>query len=321
MPNQTLNKVLTGLFIILLSFFTFSFITYKNISTVPAMEGFLKNSNSYVTLSQIIQTQIKNNYPPQITINPLRIAIANYLVNAIVQPDSVETLTSYALPAAQKIAQQPTSILNDQVVIDTTGYKQQLASDLSGTNLPPIVISTAQNVVQGIPDSLALVDLNQHPNSIMAKIISFRTFLENLSRTLTQTAVLLGLTFLGLIFINRHYLSRLLWALVWGFAGTALLILIIGFIAPYLLNPFTQSADQLDILYNNLAIGMINYLASLANKWAILYGLLALGSYLLLRYAPIEDAQNWIDEKLPDSHPQAETKSTKDRKKSKISLD
>jgi lipid-A-disaccharide synthase-like uncharacterized protein len=298
-----LTTLLTFLLGVTLLTLSFSHVIHKNFKDVPSMQAFFQNAKVYDNVSTIVRLEIQSFYPGIVKKNIFLSGLADKLVDTIVTPGTVANVAGPALRLSVKFAQAPTSIINNKVVIATAIYKQQAVQVLKDFGLPKFIVVNAQLIIDAVPAKLTLVNLEKHPNSILAVIIRIRTFLQYNTAAL-QIAWMVLVALIVILFLDTiHRIKDFFAAMVWSFGIAGALIMLIYLFRYWIMDmvlPNTQ--DMITIAQNTLVTDAVSYLLAEIRNIAIIYVGIAISSFVLWRYLNFVKLQVQINKVLRKLH-------------------
>lgn len=301
---NTLYKFAVAISIVTLFIISYATILVNNFKTPETTSDFFKNSNTYYYLAEIVKTDIRSKYPPDLRSNVIQLTAADALLNFIVTPNLVERISLPVLRVRARVAQLPLSFAGNNLVLNTQQYTQQLSSTLSSLNLPTTINDAAQKLIASVPSEITLVDTQKNPNSILATITQTRILFEQIQTILRIAWVIFIIALVTLFVINLKFLQRLMRGLLWLFASCGIIILLLSFIAPALANLLPSNPNPIDgALKDSLVNNMVTYYFSSTRTLSLVYILLAIGFYLLYRFLPYPTIMQWENRYLfPSSH-------------------
>jgi hypothetical protein len=274
--------LLVGILLIVLSILT---PVVNNFADVGATSNFFTKANVYVNLSTLAKEEIKKHYPEDFAKRTLQVALADKVLETVVTPELTKNLVESGLKVSVKVAQTPTSIIDDKVVINTDQYKQQVVELLDGMDLGKELNLVANRVVDSVPKELVLVDTKERPNSILAWIIKLRTILDY-SRTITTIAwIALGVSLIVILLNNLKRIKTIFLVIALGFGGAAVAVILLTL----LVQAFTQPGLVGDVL---------NYVMSQINKFGIGFAIVTVVSLLIWKFVNFNNFQKKVNKKL-----------------------
>lgn len=257
---------------LLIALLVFGGVILYYFSSVASLNTVLKNSNSYESIAEISQTKLRNLIPDDIKTDPLAYGVINWGITRFVDESLITKLSEPTLNLVVKLAQTPTTIQGSNIVLDTTKYKTNLTADIEGLNIPQRLKDAGTKYVSAIPQSLNVVNLNNRPNSILAKIIRLRDKIRNLkdivivlSLMVVSLAILIGVW--SKESLNRAIRNLSLTVTISG-AVTILLSGIVALVTKYV--PPYPGGTILDGQINGLVANLSYYYLTDTAKWGLI---------------------------------------------------
>lgn len=307
--HKTLHTIAVILSILSIIAITYTQIFVRNFETPEATANFLRNSNTFYYISEIIKTRVRTNYTATLANNIVEGAIADRLLDLVVTPERVQTLLTPALRASSRIAQVPLEFSGQNLVLPTQQYTQQLSQTISSSQLPPPAIDAANNLIASVPSQITIVDAQKNPNSALLIINKLKVLMENARTILTISWIVLVISLLTLIFINLRTVKRLFNGLFWNFLISGIVIFLISYIGPAIADTTASlSADPITgVLKNEMIQNIISYYFSLTRDTSLILILLGIAFYLLYRFSKTDAIQQWVNTHLLSQTPQPAT--------------
>jgi hypothetical protein len=254
---------------LLVALLVFSGVLLSYFSSVTALNTVLSDSGSYSQIAKVSQLKINEIIPEDVKSNPIAYSVINWGVNRFVTADLIEKLSVPTLEGLVKLSKTPTTIQGSNIVLDTTKYKTKLTSDINGFNIPQGLKSAGDSFVNALPTELKVVDLNKHPNSILAKVIKAKERLGQLKDiVLVLSVATLALAILIGVW-SRENATKVVKALslTTVAAGGATLVAtgILALVVKYV--PIYAGTSVLDYQINLLFLGLSNYFLTDVAKW------------------------------------------------------
>lgn len=278
---------------------TYTSFLINNFKTPEATANFFQNSDVYYYVAEIVKANIRTRYPAQLRSNVIQLTAADAALNAVVTPNLIERLSLPALRARQKIAQLPLYFSENNLILDTIPYTQQLSNTLASFNLPTPLNDAGKNLIASIPPEITVVDTQKNPNSILASITQTRIFFENLQLVKNIAWLVLIVSVIIIILANMRILRRLVSGFMWVFVVSGIILLLLSYVAPATANALAYNPDPTTgVLKDQLVDSMVSYYFSLTRTASIVYLLIALGLYLVYRFVPFPKVQEWTNEEI-----------------------
>lgn len=302
-------KLLMTARILLLLVFTISLISIsifcvltRNLKDVPSMMGFLKQANTFSHIADIARFEIRSYYPPVVANNFILRGVTDQAIDRIITPSLIEYGAAPALKLAYGFAKSPSSIINNKVVVDTNPYKTQAKQAIAEIGLPQIVVINADFLVDNLPPSLTLVDLEKNPNSVLGSIIKLRTFYENSQRWLSFSYVVLILSTFFMIALNLHRLKFMTNEFFIGTLVSGATILVATFVLPGIITMNLPTGGGVIQAQNMLILDAMQVLLSKIRFIAYVYLGISLFLFLIIWFLPFEKLQKKFDRMLKRVH-------------------
>lgn len=275
--------------LILLSFFSTIHSDFKD---VPSMLSFLKNGRVYDNLSDVARIQIQNSYPDSITKNILLTGIANKIVETVVTPRLVEIAAKPAVTASVQFARSPAEIIDEKVVVPTAQYKTQVNSTLSDFGLPNILTTQLTRLVNSLPTQITLVDLEKHPNSVLAMLIKARALFDQNEVALSVTWTILVITAILIFVLHLHDVKKLIQLMWIGFGISSVVIFTFFFVIPWLLQMNLQhTGSALETAQNTLVMDAVTYFMVQIRVYGIVYLVTFVVSLVIYKFVKFDKFQ------------------------------
>lgn len=304
-----LNAIFVVILIIAMSAAAFLSTIHTNFKDVDSSLNFLKQANVYTNVSEIVQLQVENYYPPLFKRNVILNSIADKAVNAIVTPTLVERLATPALKLSVKFAQAPTSIVDEKLVIATAKYKAQVKEAIANLGLPGLLNTNINYIIDAAPANVTLVDVAKHPNSPLVWIIKIRTLLRYNAIAMNISWVILFLSLIVLVIHNLSNVKRLFLALWIAFGLTGLALIIKSYAIAPVINLFLPQESAITIAQNNLILDAISYLLSGVRNYGIIFLVLGIILFIAWKFLDFSHFQKTLDKKFKKVHiPEVEVK-------------
>ncbi len=266
-------------------------------TSIDTLNTHLAQASVYNHLSSMIKQEVITHIPNnQHTL--LTNAIAISIVNAVVTPEMIQQVSKPMLTIGINWIAKPATIQNNNIVITTTQYKQQLKQFAQEKDLPQFLAPVGKELQQAIPNQIVVMDLNKHPHGIIPAIVRTKMFYQNIN-TLTTVAIWSAIvSLIALVVVNVRSVKRFLKTLAIGYATISIVILALSFLIPYVILPLFP-VTNIDLVIQNEFNQMIQdiaiYLFAATRLPAVL---LLLGSgllYLAYKWAYVENLQSSID--------------------------
>lgn len=275
---------------------TYSTLIVNNFRTPEATANFLKNSNSYYYIAEIVKANIRSHYPTELRTNVLQLTVADTILNTIVNQNLVERLALPTLRITAKVEQLPLSFAQKNLVLNTGQYTQKLNATLTSLNLPTAVTDAGQKLIASVPQQITVVDTEKNPQSVLAAVVRARILLDNIQTILTVSWVILGIALLTLLLVNIRYLKRLVKGIIWIFATCGILVLIASHAAPAIAGTFPPNPDPIaGVLKDQMINSILTYYFSLTRSAGVAYFITAIVFFLVHHFVPFQRVQVWVD--------------------------
>lgn len=271
------TKVAIWIEALLVALLVFSGVLLSYFSSVASLNTVLENSGSYSQIAVVAQTKLKDLVPTDVKTDPIAYGVINWAIPRFVNEALIQKLSEPTLNALVRLAKTPTTIQGSVIVLDTTQYKTKLSSDINGLNVPQGLKNAGDSFVNSLPSSLNVVNLNEHPNSILAKVIRLRDRVH----TLKDIVLVLSLSVIALAILiavwSRATLNSDIKALsVTTVAAGGATLLASGILALIANNvPLYSGGAIIDAQINTLMVGLSNYYLGNVAEWG--FGILLVG--------------------------------------------
>lgn len=304
-----LHTTMIVLSILALLVVTYAMILINNFKTPEATANFFQKSNVYYYIAEIIKTDVRSRYPASLRTNVVKLTAADTLLNFIITPNIVERISLPVLRTRQKIAQLPLSFANNNLVITTKQYTEQLSTTLASLNLPTVITDAGENLISSVPDKITVVDTKKNPNSVLVSITQTRALFEHVQAIVTIFWIVLIFALVTLLMINLRLLQRLVSGLMWIFGICGVIVLLFSFLMPLLADALSNNPNPIDgVLKDQLVNTIVSYYFSLTRTVSIVFLILAVILFLLYYFLPFERLQSYFT-----PQPTAAPKPTKTR--------
>ena len=238
------NKFLLILLTVLLVLGTYATVIRDNFLTGAKAFVFLKEAKVFVSTAEIVKSEINAKLPASIKDNFIKQALVGKILDIVVTPENVAKVAEPGINAAYKLAQAPTDIEGNKVVLDTSKYKQQASEYIPSLQLPKVVTDAANELVKSVPNDLTIVDLEKRPNSILATFIRIRDMMRTINDITNILWVLTLINLIALVVVNLKSIGRLLHSLGWSFGVAGSVVVVGSFIFPPIMSSvIPQSTD------------------------------------------------------------------------------
>lgn len=157
--------------------------------------------------------------------------------------------------------EQPLSIQNNMLVIDTSGYKQQAATELASGTLPTEIVSIADRVIAAVPNQLSLVNLTESPNKVITTMIQLRALYTQIDTLNTAAWVIALLSFILIVAVNLTNLHRIFRTIGIVYLTAGIVVVIVSLIAPPVIT------SQLPVSSANLSSLYVNQMVTHASEY------------------------------------------------------
>jgi hypothetical protein len=266
-------------------------------ASIDTLNENLANANVYNHLSTMIK-QVVIAHIPDTQHAVLTNAIAVNVVNALVTPELIQQVSKPTLNIAVNWIAKPTTIENNNIVINTAQYKQQLQQFAEEKDLPQFLAPVGQELQKAIPNQIVIMDLNKHPHGIIPAIVRMKVFYQHINIINTVAIWTAIFSFIALMVINIRSIKRFLKTLAVGFATVSIVVLILSFLIPYVVIPLFPVTNVDQIIQNDFNL-MIQDIASYlfaATRLPAIWLLIGSGAlYFLYRWSYVESLQTNID--------------------------
>lgn len=297
------NVILVVILIAAIGGVAFFSVFHNNFKDVPSTLNFLDKANVYNNVSTIVRLEIEDRYPPLFRNNAILNSIANRAVSAIVTPKLIERAATPALKASVAFAAQPTSIINDKVVVATAGYKAQAKQAIENLGLPKILVVNVNFIVDSVPAHLTVVDVKKHPNSPLVWIIKARTLLKYNHTAMNISWIVLFASLVVLFIHNLSNIKRLFLAAWIAFMVGGLSLIVKSLAIPHILSMFLPQGGQPGIVaQNSLVMDAISYLLSGVRIYGVIFTVLGLVILVAWKYCDFTHFQKTLDKRLAKVH-------------------
>lgn len=294
-----LNIFIVIIFGLTLSALSFFCVVNKNFKDIPSVINFFNNANVYPNLTEITKITLRNYYSPMLQENVLQLALADKLADTLITPTVIKSVVDPGLKLSVAFSNQPTSIIENKVVVDTTKYKQQILQDINNYDLPKLVNSGISYFLTKVPQYVTLIDNQKHPNNLLATIIKARTFLQYNHMGLQISWVVLGLTILVLLINNILNLKRLVLTLGISLAVSGVVTLFVFVLIPWVISSSVPvTADAYVMAQNKLIYDGASYLIKQIGYLAYIYVGIALIFGVIWKFVKLDSLQAKINKLL-----------------------
>jgi hypothetical protein len=274
-------KVLIWIEALAVALLVFGSVFVSYFASVAKLNTVLKDSGSYNQIAKIAQIQISDLIPEEVKSDPIAYGVINWGINRFVTVTTVEKISEPALNTLVKMAKTPTTIVGTNVVLDTGKYKAKLSDDINGFNIPQGLKNAGNKFVDAIPAKLNVVNLEKHPNSILARVIKVRDRLAQLRDFVNYLAVFVVIIIALIGFWSRENLTKLFKALgVATVASGGTTLLAAGILAVIATNvPLYSGSSIAASEINTMLVGLSQYYLKEVAGWG--FGILLVGGVVL----------------------------------------
>lgn len=283
--------------IILITYFAF----ILNIFSSPSSVNYhLEQSGGYNHISEIVKLEIINRLPEDVSNNFLQKALAQNILNFFVTPVTIQKVARPMLEVPFFFVAQPTKIQNDKVVIETQQYRDTISAELPGLQIPGVLSTLAQKIVNAVPDTITLVDLEKRPNNVLGLLVKAKMIYSQISVINWVMVAVAIISFSLIVILNLHMIRQILLSLTFGYLTIGLFVLLGSWAIPYILINFVPESpdpvigNQLNLFVNE----SLNYFFGLTRRFGWVYLVIALIAYLLWRLKAIDKVQKGVDKLL-----------------------
>lgn len=262
------------------------------VSSTETVDMHLQQSGLYADTAVLVKDRIGDRLERRFPDKPVALALSDRLLDAIVTPQFIQKQSQRALPWAQKIVAQPLDIQNNRVVVDTTGYKEKATAELAGRDIPDLLQTPIQNLVESVPNQLTLVNMRERPNSVIAFLTKAKMFYGHVETWYTISLSVAVLTGLLLVLINFFQLRIFFKYIAIAYLTTGGIILLGSYAFPYMIVAFNTGRDQ---IINSMVSHATYYYFQLTRSSSITLLIIGGISFLLYKLAFINKVQDAID--------------------------
>jgi len=298
-----LNIILSIILCLFLASLGFFSIVHNNFADTSSVLGFLEKGKVYDNLSTAVKLEIQSKYPENIRKNIIYYALANKIMEAVVTPETVAVLARPAVELSYAYAKTPTAIISNKVAISTAIYKDQVKEMIAGFELPKIVNTNVDMMIDSVPATLTLVDLEKHPNSILGLIIKWRAlYRENEAALKISYAVIFAVIVISLI--SNMFSIRKFFGVLWsGFISAGVVVILATLIGVWIMNmAFSGAVDSMVMAQNKLIADAVSYFMSQLRNCGIVLVLIGLACFVFWRLFKFEKIQGRINKSLHHVH-------------------
>lgn len=281
-------------------------------SSPSALSAHLKQAGLFNDAALLVQAEIVDHFPQELKQRIILNALAVKLLEVVVTPQLIERAAEPALTIAAKIMEQPFTVQNSMLVIDTSGYKQQAATELASGTLPTEIVSIADRVIAAVPNELSLMNLSENPNKVITTVIQLRALYTHIDSANTIAWLVAIVTFILIVAFNLTNLHRIFRTVGMVYLTAGIVVVIVSLVAPPVItSQLPVSSANLSSLYlNQMVTHASEYFFNLTRTPAMVFLVVGAVLYLISHWKRAEKKmQKSVDEAIDavedkfDGHP------------------
>lgn len=281
-------------------------------SSPSALSAHLKQAGLFNDAALLVQAEIVDHFPQELKQRIILNALAVKLLEVVVTPQLIERAAEPALTIAAKIMEQPFTVQNSMLVIDTTGYKQQATAELASGTLPAEIVSIADRVIAAVPNELSLMNLSENPNKVITTVIQLRALYTHIDSLNTIAWLVAIITFILIVAFNLTNLHRIFRTVGMVYLAAGIVVVIVSLVAPPVItSQLPVSSANLSSLYlNQMVTHASEYFFNLTRTPAMVFLVVGAVLYLVSHWKRAEKKmQKSVDEAIDavedkfDGHP------------------
>jgi|GEM_PF-1488052 len=271
------NRLLLALLVVVLILASLLTVFRNNFSTGTKAYLFLKESQAIENITELTKVELRNNMPESIKSNFIKNALVNKVVDIVVTPENVSKIAETGLVNLYKLSDKAADIATKKIEFDTTTFKSQAEQYVPSLGLSESLTATTLDFVKSVPDNVIIVNVEKQPNSPLATFLKIRNAYKGINMTTNILWLVVLLSLIGVIIINRKSLSKVLHSIYWSFGIAGAFVLIASYIVPPIANSFLPSTGNASesTAIGNLVDGIINNYFGLVRGFAWLYIIVA----------------------------------------------
>lgn len=280
-------------------------------ASTETLKNHMGQAGLFADISNLIKAEITDNLSVRLQDRIVLLALSERLLDAVVTPQLVERYSQPLLVAGERIIEKDLNIAQNNVVVDTSKFKQRATNEIKERKLPDIVVPYTENLIAAVPDQLQLVDLEKRPNSVLGFLTRAEILFGKIN-VINTIALYLGIaTALFLIAFNTKTLRTLFKALATAYLTAGVTVLVGSFLFPFLLM-LTANAAQ-SIYLNTLVSDAVYYYFGVTRTPSIILLLVGGIFFFLFKWSFVDTLQTKLDGLL--NRPTSEHKKSKHSKR------
>ncbi|MCX6806033.1 MAG: hypothetical protein NTY56_01140 [Patescibacteria group bacterium] len=271
------NRLLLALLVVVLILASLLTVFRNNFSTGTKAYLFLKESQAIENITELTKVELRNNMPESIKSNFIKNALVNKVVDIVVTPENVSKIAETGLVNLYKLSDKAADIATKKIEFDTTIFKSQAEQYIPNLGLSESLTTTTLDFVKSVPNNVIIVNVEKQPNSPIATFLKIRNAYKGINMTTNILWLVVLLSLIGVIIINRKSLRKVLRSIYWSFGIAGAFVLLASYIVPPIANSFLPSTGNASesTAIGNLVDGIINNYFGLVRGFAWLYIIVA----------------------------------------------
>ncbi|MDD5693105.1 MAG: hypothetical protein WC437_02310 [Patescibacteria group bacterium] len=278
------TKTLIVCQIVVILLLSYALVLHGFVTSAAKVDTLLVEAKTYYYTAEIIKSEIEHRLPEKIQNSVVGEAIIAKALDYFVTPKLVQNISKKPIERLITAINKEgnAGITNDKVVIDMANYKSQITQSISGWQLPPGLNNLATESVDSIPSQITIADLEKNPNSFVGYLVKTRAYINKLSNIIMVLVIILIVLITSTFAVNRNRLRKAFQALGWVLGISGILITLLSYLGPIILNSFIYIDNQSTVaaLYNNMILKIEIYYVSIPGPMGILFILLGIVIYL-----------------------------------------
>ena len=277
------NRLLLALLVVVLILASLLTVFRNNFSTGTKAYLFLKESQAIENITELTKVELRNNMPESIKSNFIKNALVNKVVDIVVTPENVSKIAETGLVNLYKLSDKAADIATKKIEFDTTIFKSQAEQYIPSLGLSESLTATTLDFVKSVPNNVIIVNVEKQPNSPIATFLKIRNAYKGINMTTNILWLVVLLSLIGVIIINRKSLRKVLRSIYWSFGIAGAFVLLASYIVPPIANSFLPSTGNASesTAIGNLVDGIINNYFGLVRGFAWLYIIVAAVALLI----------------------------------------